>query len=88
MEYFDKLLKLYGTCKEKHSDAVVLFRGNGFYHAIKEDAVAVSKVTAITLNRQEYANEKIFTCSFPFQKLDEFLPKIIRSGYRVCLCDS
>ena len=71
--------------KKKHPDAVIMFRGNDWYHFIGEDAKTASEVLGITLTRRSSDNEP--TVCFPCHALDTYLPRLIRAGKRVAICD-
>lgn len=71
--------------KKKHPDAVIMFRGNDWYHFIGEDAKTASEVLGITLIRRSSDNEP--TACFPCHALDIYLPRLIRAGKRVPICD-
>ena len=75
----------YETLKEKHPDAVLMFRCGDFYEMYNQDAIDVAKITGITLCN----NNKTWTAlaGFPRHALDVYLPKIIRAGKRVAICD-
>ena len=84
----DKLIKQYREIKQKHTDAVLLFRVGDFYETYCEDAVAVSEILGITLTRQANGNNaSIELAGFPHHALDTYLPKLIRHGMRVAICD-
>ena len=80
-----KMTETFKMLKEKHSDALILFRVGDFYEAYCEDAQKASEVLGITLTK--YKKEDIFVASFPEQALDTYLPKLIRAGIRVAICD-
>lgn len=88
-ELKNKRLKAdYQILKEKHPDAVLLFRCGDFYESYEEDAVAMSVILGITLNMNK-PNEGAWSCftGFPHHALDVYLPKLIRAGKRVAICD-
>lgn len=84
-------LKQFYDLKKKHPDALLLFRSWNFYKTYCEDAVAASKILAITLTRSTKSNEKdgkpLRMAGFPYHALDTYLPKLIRAGHRVAICD-
>lgn len=80
-----KMIETFKMLKEKHSDALILFRVGDFYEVYCEDAQKASEVLGITLTK--YKKEDIFITSFPTQSLDTYLPKLIRAGLRVAICD-
>lgn len=71
--------------KRKLPDAVIMFRGNDWYHFIGEDAKTASEVLGITLTRRSSDNEP--TACFPCHALYTYLPRLIRAGKRVAICD-
>ena len=82
------ILKQYNDLKAKHPDALLLFRGGDFYHTYNDDARKASSILGITLTRRHEADGKtIDMAGFPYTQLDTFLPKLIRAGQRVAICD-
>lgn len=82
------LMKQYFEMKKKHPDAVLLFRVGDFYETFSEDAVTASEILGITLTRR--ANGKamhVELAGFPHHALDTYLPKLIRAGKRVAICE-
>lgn len=82
------LMKQYIEMKKKHPDAVLLFRVGDFYETFSEDAIAASEILGITLTRR--ANGKashVELAGFPHHALDTYLPKLIRAGKRVAICE-
>ena len=79
------MIETFKMLKEKHSDVLILFRVGDFYESYFEDAKKVSEVLGITLTENE--KDDIFITSFPTQSLDTYLPKLIRAGIRVAICD-
>lgn len=79
------LKEQFTELKKKHPDAVIMFRGNDWYHFIGEDAKTASEVLGITLTRRSSDNEP--TACFPCHALDTYLPRLIRVGKRVAICD-
>lgn len=71
--------------KKKYPDAMIMFRGNDWYHFIGEDAVTASEVLGITLTRRSSDNEN--TACFPCHAIDTYLPRLIRAGKRVTITD-
>ena len=80
-----KMIETFKMLKEKHSDALILFRVGDFYETYCEDAKKLSEVLGLTLTRQ--AKTKIDLTGFPSHALDTYLPKLIRAGLRVAICD-
>ena len=84
------MMKQFFELKEKHPDAVLLFRCGDFYETYGQDAVEASQILGITLTRRN--NNKDFLTNtemagFPYHALDTYLPKLIRAGRRVAICD-
>ena len=80
-----KMIETFKMLKEKHSDVLILFRVGDFYESYFEDAKKVSEVLGVTLTEND--KDDIFITSFPTQSLDTYLPKLIRAGLRVAICD-
>lgn len=80
-----KMIETFNELKAKHPDAVILFRAGDFYESFFDDAKKVSEVLGVTLTENE--KDDIFITSFPTQSLDTYLPKLIRAGLRVAICD-
>ena len=83
------ILQQYRNMKEKHPDAIFLFRVGNFYEAYYEDAIDVAKILGITLTKRVNLNGKkeIPLAGFPHHVLDIYLPKIVRAGRRVAICE-
>lgn len=79
------ILKQFDELKAKHPDAVLLFRCGDFYECYREDAVACAEILGITLTRR--SADKVEMAGFPYHALDTYLPKLIRAGKRVAICD-
>lgn len=82
------ILQQYRNIKEKHPDAILLFRVGDFYETYCDDAVDVAKILGITLTKRVSPNgkKKIPLAGFPHHVLDIYLPKIVRAGRRVAIC--
>lgn len=80
-----KMIEQFRKLKTKHPDALMLFRCNDFYVTYEEDAVESSKVLGITLTKRIVDGVKM--ACFPHYCLDEYLPKLIRAGKRIAICD-
>lgn len=81
-------MKQYEEMKRKHPDAVLLFRVGDFYETFSEDAVIASDILGITLTRRANgANNYVELAGFPHQALDTYLPKLVRAGKRVAICE-
>lgn len=83
------LMKLFDEMKRKHPDAMLLFRSGDFYELYKQDAVKASVILAIDMADKLIPGEKekVQTVRFPRPELDTLLPKLIRSGARVAICE-
>lgn len=81
----NKMVKMFNELKAKHPDAVILFRVGDFYETYCEDAKKIAEVLGLTLTRQ--SKTKIDLTGFPYHALDTYLPKLIRAGLRVAICD-
>lgn len=82
------MMKQYFDLKAKHPDAVMLFRCGDFYETYSEDAVTASEILGITLTKRANGQGKMVEMAgFPHHALDTYLPKLIRAGRRVAICD-
>ena len=84
------MMKQFYDLKAKHPDAVMLFRCGDFYETYCEDAVVASEILGITLTRRNNGGkngEPVEMAGFPYHALDTYLPKLIRAGRRVAICD-
>jgi DNA mismatch repair protein MutS len=82
------LMKQYNAIKAKHPDAMLLFRVGDFYETFNEDAVRASKILGIVLTkRANGAAATMDLAGFPYHALDTYLPKLVRAGQRVAICD-
>ena len=85
------LLKQFYDLKAKHPDAILLFRCGDFYETYSEDAEKASKILGITLTRssrtKDIEGKPLSMAGFPYHALDTYLPKLIRAGQRVAICD-
>ncbi len=82
------MMKQFFELKAKHPDAVLLFRCGDFYETYSEDAVVASEILGITLTKRANGTSKtVEMAGFPFHALDTYLPKLIRAGKRVAICD-
>ena len=83
------LARQYGEMKAKHPDAILLFRVGDFYESLGDDAKAVSEVCGLTLTRRSDAKDITeWQAAFPAVSLDTWLPKLVRAGKRVAICDA
>ena len=84
----EPLLKQYQEMKKKHPDAILLFRVGDFYEIFGEDAAQASEILGITLTRrQNGVDSRIELAGFPHHALDMYLPKLVRAGHRVAICE-
>ena len=83
------MMKQFFTLKAKHPDALLLFRCGDFYETYCEDAVTAAQILGITLTRRNNGGNKgsAEMAGFPHHALDTYLPKLIRAGKRVAICD-
>ena len=82
------LMKQYEEMKRKHPDAVLLFRVGDFYETFSDDAIVASDILGITLTRRANgANNYVELAGFPHHALDTYLPKLVRAGKRVAICE-
>lgn len=82
------LMKQYIEMKGKHPDAILLFRVGDFYETFSDDAIAASEILGITLTRRANgAASSVELAGFPHHALDTYLPKLVRAGKRVAICE-
>jgi DNA mismatch repair protein MutS len=82
------LMKQYNAIKVKYPGALLLFRVGDFYETFGEDAIQASKVLDITLTKRGNGSaSEIELAGFPHHALDNYLPKLVRAGHRVAICD-
>ena len=82
------MMKQFFELKAKHPDAIMLFRCGDFYETYSEDAVVASEILGITLTKRANGQGKsVEMAGFPHHALDTYLPKLIRAGKRVAICD-
>ena len=84
------MMKQFYDLKAKHPDAVLLFRCGDFYETYAEDAVVAAQILGITLTRRNNGKENMPSTEmggFPYHALDTYLPKLVRAGKRVAICD-
>jgi len=82
------LMKQYFKIKAKHPDAILLFRCGDFYETYSSDAIEASEILGITLTRRANgAAKSVEMAGFPHHALDTYLPKLVRAGKRVAICD-
>ncbi len=82
------LMKQYYAIKDKHPDAILLFRVGDFYETFGEDAIKASEILGITLTRRANgAASYVELAGFPHHAVDTYLPKLVRAGQRVAICE-
>src|SRR5512139_2958363 len=82
------LMKQYYEVKSKHPDAILLFRVGDFYETFGEDAIKTSEILGITLTRRANgAASCVELAGFPYHALDTYLPRLVRAGQRVAICE-
>lgn len=82
------LMRQYEEIKERHPDAMLLFRVGDFYEMFGEDAVAASRILGIILTKRANGSaSEVELAGFPHHALDAYLPKLVRAGQRVAICD-
>lgn len=77
----------YNQIKRKHPDALLLFRVGDFYETFGKDAIKASKILGIVLTARNNGGSKIELAGFPHHSMDTYLPKLVRAGHRVAICD-
>ena len=90
-ESLTPMMKQFYDLKAKHPDALLLFRCGDFYETYSSDAVEASRILGITLTKRNNAGSKQQSSTemagFPYHALDTYLPKLVRAGKRVAICD-
>ncbi len=82
------LMKQYYAIKEKHPNAILLFRVGDFYETFSDDAIKASEILGITLTKRANGSaSSVELAGFPHHALDTYLPKLVRAGQRVAVCD-
>ncbi|MDE7097184.1 MAG: DNA mismatch repair protein MutS, partial [Muribaculaceae bacterium] len=82
------LMKQYFEMKKKHPDAILLFRVGDFYETFSDDAIEASSILGITLTRRANGSaQSVELAGFPHHALDTYLPKLVRAGKRVAICE-
>ena len=81
------LMKQYNSIKRKHPDALLLFRVGDFYETFGNDAITASSVLGITLTARNNGSSKIELAGFPHHSIGTYLPKLVKAGHRVAVCD-
>ena len=81
------LMKQYNQIKARHPQALLLFRVGDFYETFGEDAIKASKILGIVLTKRRNGSSHIELAGFPHHSMDTYLPKLVRAGQRVAICD-
>jgi Mismatch repair ATPase (MutS family) len=82
------MMKQFIEIKKQHPDAILLFRVGDFYETFSDDAIAASEILGITLTRRANGVAQfVELAGFPHHALDTYLPKLVRAGKRVAICD-
>lgn len=81
------LMRQYFEIKEQYPEAILLFRVGDFYETFADDAVLVSQKLGITLTKRNNGGDMTPLAGFPFHALDTYLPRLVRLGYRVAICE-
>ena len=82
------LMKQYNQIKTKYPDALLLFRVGDFYETFGDDAIKASKILGIVLTKRNNGSANaIELAGFPHHSLESYLPKFVRAGQRVAVCD-
>ena len=85
------MLKQFYELKSEHPEAILLFRTGDFYETYSEDAEEASKILGITLTKSSIQKDKddkpLKIAGFPHHALDTYLPKLIRAGKRIAICE-
>ncbi|HNW50056.1 MAG TPA: DNA mismatch repair protein MutS [Prolixibacteraceae bacterium] len=81
-------MKQYYAVKDKHPDAILLFRVGDFYETFGDDAIKASEILGITLTRRANGSaSSVELAGFPYHAVDTYLPKLVRAGQRVAICE-
>ena len=80
-------MKQYFSIKTKYPDSLLLFRVGDFYETFGSDAIEASKILGIILTNRSNGSSKIELAGFPHHSLNTYLPKLVKAGKRVAVCD-
>lgn len=80
-------MQQYEDIKAKHPGSILLFRVGDFYETFSDDAILISKELGITLTKRNNGGDQTPLAGFPYHSLDSYLPKLVRRGHRVAVCD-
>ncbi|WP_240894731.1 DNA mismatch repair protein MutS [Fodinibius halophilus] len=81
------LMRQYHDIKDEHEGAILLFRVGDFYETFADDAELVSEELGITLTKRNNGSDQTPLAGFPYHALDTYLPKLVKKGYRVAVCE-
>jgi DNA mismatch repair protein MutS len=81
------LMRQYASIKGKYPDALLLFRVGDFYETFGSDAVTAARVLGITLTKRNNGGSDVELAGFPHHSVESYLPKLVRAGFRVAICD-
>jgi len=81
------LMRQYNNIKSKHPDALLLFRVGDFYETFGQDAIDASKILDIILTKRANGSSNIELAGFPYHSLNNYLPKLVKAGKRVAICE-
>ena len=81
------LMQQYNTIKTKYPDAILLFRVGDFYETFGEDAIKSAQILGITLTHRNNGGDKLELAGFPHHSINTYLPKLVKAGLRVAICD-
>lgn len=81
------LMAQYNSIKAKYPDALLLFRVGDFYETFGQDAIKTSQILGIVLTKRNNGDSHIELAGFPHHSIDSYLPKLVRAGMRVAICD-
>ena len=87
MDNVTPLMQQYYQVKSKHPEAILLFRVGDFYETFGEDAVKTSQALGIVLTSRNNGGSDIELAGFPYHSMDMYLPRLVRAGYRVAICE-
>ena len=81
------LMKQYAAVKVKYPDAILLFRVGDFYETFGQDAILTSKILGIVLTKRANGSSYVELAGFPYHSVDTYLPKLVKAGHRVAICE-
>ncbi len=80
-------MQQYMGIKQQHPDAILLFRVGDFYETFGQDAITVAQALGIVLTKRNNGGSKIELAGFPYHSLDMYLPRLVKAGFRVAICE-